>query len=177
MFAQGNAPDRHGVPSHQPLHVLESGARQALQTRWAIPQKFPGKYMIYSTNIYWIVVLVKLCKQGGEPNKASWKMLFYNAPFFLHAQDVRERSETLLEWTLEWRTQGLKRQRMGLRKERRRCETKWWMDSRFLRPVHRPGDPQQACGTWTCSRISSTGRASLRSIRLLWRTTARTEES
>ena len=127
---------------------------------------------------YWKVVLVKLCKQGGGPNKASWKMLFYNAPFFLHAQDVRERSETLLEWTLEWRTQGLKRQRMGLRKARRRCETRWWTDSKFLRPVlDQLGDRRQACGTWTCSRISSTGRASLRSIRLLWRTTARTEES
>ena len=48
MFAQGNAPDRHGVPSHQPLHLLESGPRQALQTRSAA-----------------ILFL-----------KASWKMLF-----------------------------------------------------------------------------------------------------
>ena len=31
---------------------------------------------------YWKVVLVKLCKQGGEPfPKASWKMLFYNTFF------------------------------------------------------------------------------------------------
>lgn len=35
LFAQGNAPDRHGVPPHQPLHLLESGPRQALQTRFS----------------------------------------------------------------------------------------------------------------------------------------------
>ena len=145
MFAQGDAPDRHGVPSHQPLHLLESGPRQALQTRSA-----PILFL-----------------------KASWKMLFCKT--FL--QDVRERLETFLEWTPEWRRQGRKRQRMVQRKEeRQRCGTRWWTDSKFLRPVLDPlGDPQQACGTWTCSKISSTGRASLRSIRLLWRTTARTE--
>ena len=35
MFTQGDAPDWHGVRAHQPLHLLESGSRQALQTRRA----------------------------------------------------------------------------------------------------------------------------------------------
>ena len=120
---------------------------------------------------YWKVVLVKLCKQGLPPF-FSWKL-----PGKCFLQDVRERLETFLEWTPEWRRQGRKRQRMVQRKEeRQRCGTRWWTDSKFLRPVLDPlGDPQQACGTWTCWRISSTGKASLRSIRLLWRTTARTE--
>ena len=140
LFAQGNAPDRHGVPPHQPLHLLESGPRQALQTRFS--------------------------------PKASWKMLFHKT---FSAQGVRERLETFLEWTPEWKTQGLRRQQMDRRKEIRRSGTRWWMDWKFLPLVHPLGDPRQACGTWTCSRTSSTGRASSRSIRLSWRTTARTE--
>ena len=120
---------------------------------------------------YWKVVLVKLCKQGF-PQKLPGKCSFIKT---FSAQDVRERLETFLEWTPEWKTQGRRRQQTGRRKELQRSGTRWWTDWKFLRPVHPLGDPRQACGTWTCSRTSSTGRASSRSIRLSWRTTARTE--
>ena len=124
---------------------------------------------------YWKVVLVKLCKQGF-PRKLPGKCSFYNT--HISAQDERERLETFLVWTPEWRTQGLRRQRTDRQKELRHCGTRWWTDSKFLRPVvvhPLQGARQQACGTWTCSRTSSTGRASSKSIRLSWRTTARTE--
>ena len=70
---------------------------------------------------YWKVVLVKLCKQGFPqklPGKCSFILSF-------SAQDVRERLETFLEWTPEWKTQGQRRQQMDRRKEIRRSGTRW----------------------------------------------------
>ena len=122
---------------------------------------------------YWKVVLVKLCKQG-EPHsllKASWKMLFFNT--FNCWKMVF--CNTFLGWTQDWRTRDRKRRRTAQRKERRNG-TRWSTGSKFLRPLQPqlPQDRLQACGTWTCLRTSSTGRALSRSIKLLSRT-ARTE--
>ena len=74
-----------------------------------------------------------------------WKILFFK-PF--SAQDVRERLETFLGWTQDWKTRDRKRRRTAQRKERRNG-TRWSTGSKFLRPLQPqlPQDRLQACGT------------------------------